>query len=305
MRKLTITAAVLLICGSAAAQSLGFLNVNSDPSTAGSAVAAAPGAFSAENNIAATAVAEKYFGVGFAYESWQPAAAHRNVINLGAWGCIAKRIGIGLSAKFWTAKEYTGTNDKGGSAGNFTPKENLVAIGVSGRIWDGLAIGAKYKFVSSELWEKTKGAAHLFDVSLMYSWKNRVRAGLSVENLGAGIRYSRQGGGEAYPEQAAPSMVRAGAAWKFFEKGDHGILASLGADYLFAGDYMIDAGLVYNWKKLEARAGYHYGNGLNAVPSYASLGAGYEFFGVGIHFKYLFASPTLANSFLLGLTYQF
>ena len=297
-RILAAALAALVFSGTAGAQSLGFLNINSDPSVVGMGVVSAPGAFSAENNIAAVALSQKYFGLGFGYELWQPSTIGNHIIDLGAYGCIAKRVGIAINAKFKNSPEFAGTNNKGGFAGNYSPKENYIATGVSVKVYDGISIGAKYKFVSSDLWEKTKANAHAFDVSAMYIHKD-IRAGLSVENLGGKVSYGNDN------EYALPSLVKAGAWYKFLNLEKHGLGTSLEAAYMFAGDVMADVALVYNFTSLEVRGGYHFGYGPNAIASYASVGVGYEIKGFGLNLKYLFGSKTLANTMLIGVSYNF
>lgn len=53
------------------------------------------------------------------------------------------------------------------------------------------------------------------------------------------------------------------------------------------------------------RAGYHYGDGEKALPSFASVGAGLSFFGISMDFSYLLASRNLSGTMLFGLGYRF
>lgn len=78
------------------------------------------------------------------------------------------------------------------------------------------------------------------------------------------------------------------------------------ADYVLDGGLMAGAGAEYVLADIASiRAGYHFGNSMNVVQSYASLGAGVKFVGIALDFTYILASDTLGGSFMAGLRYSF
>ena len=55
------------------------------------------------------------------------------------------------------------------------------------------------------------------------------------------------------------------------------------------------------------RAGYHYASVGNGIPSFASAGLGFRFFGVNIDAAYLFGwgNSPLKHTFTVGVGYSF
>ena len=68
------------------------------------------------------------------------------------------------------------------------------------------------------------------------------------------------------------------------------------------------AGCEYSFNEMVfARVGYHYGDAVNVVPSYASFGLGLKFFGVTLDAAYLVADSTspMRNTMMFGIGYRF
>ena len=85
-----------------------------------------------------------------------------------------------------------------------------------------------------------------------------------------------------------------------------GLKAAAEFAYLFEGAFGASLGAEYCYADIvSARAGYHLGSKDKGLPSYASIGLGAKYFGVGLNLAYLLASDTIGGSFLAGLSYSF
>ena len=69
---------------------------------------------------------------------------------------------------------------------------------------------------------------------------------------------------------------------------------------------MASAGAEYSILDIvDIRAGYHYGQNGTVLPTFASVGLGFEFFGVNLDAAYLISAGAMKNTFSVGLGYSF
>ena len=100
-------------------------------------------------------------------------------------------------------------------------------------------------------------------------------------------------------------MAKLGAGYDL-SLGSSTLAFAAEADVIFAGGVMAGLGCEYSFKDIVyARAGYHYGNSVNVIPSYASAGLGFKIFGAQLNFAYLFGSAVLSNSMNVSVGYSF
>lgn len=297
MKRILIAFVALPLCAPLLrAQSVSFLNINTDPAAVGMAnagVAMTADAYALENNMAATALEGPKMAASVGYALWQPKVAGTRMLSVAGFYQLSSRFAAGLLYKNMSYPAYDIIGNEGRSNGTFTPSEYAFAAGFAYEIMDGLAAGLTLRFLSSSLTDAARASAFGADISVKYQ-REGFQAGLSVNNLGSQVNY----GGESY---AQPGLVRAGAAYSVA-----GFTASAEADYLFAGALMAAVGLEYNIAEIVSlRGGFHYGDAAKAIPTYASLGLGVQFAGVHLDAAFLLGSKTLGNTMLFGLGYAF
>lgn len=293
---LTMTAASL------GAQTLPSLTLNSDPATVAkgyTGVASDAGAYSLNNNVAAMSFAEETFAIQAGAGLWQPSFADIKAVDAGAMFRVGGKLGIGLDVNYLMMPEYSGVTGGGADIRDsaFSPNEMSLAVGASYAFFDCLSAGVTLRYAGSSLAPEAK--ATIFGADLgVYFKKNGISAGLSVNNIGSKVKYSET----AYPQ---PSMIKAGLGYEL-GMGTSEIEFSAEADMMFAGGFMAGAGCEYSFNDLLfVRAGYHYGNSVNVVPSFASAGLGLKLFGAKLDFAYVFGSEILSNSMCISVGYTF
>lgn len=288
-----------LLCVRLSAQStMQFLNVNPDAATsavAGTGIARPATAYAIENNLAAAALSESRMAFSAGYGIWQPAVSRTGVVSAGGFFRIGDNFALAAGFKNFAAPTYSYVTEEGSSAVSFKPGEMAVSLGGALKLSDALSLGLDAKFARSSLADFAKASSLAADVSLAYC-SGGFSAGLAVSNIGGKVRYS--GSDSSY---SMPMAARAGAAYSIA-----GFTASAEFDYLFSGVFMAGLGAEYLIEEIVAlRAGYHFGDSVRAIPSYASAGLGVNFFGVSLNASYLFASGTLGGTMMFGLGYSF
>lgn len=296
-------ALVLLMSGfTIQAQVLPSLLLNQDPSSLamGSAgVATQAGAYALENNVAAIPFATEKMAVNAGYAMWQPSYANLKTLGLGAMYRVSDKVGFGLDVKYLMMPKYSGVTGSGSDIrdSEFAPSEMGLAAGFSYAFLSYMSAGATLRYSNSSLAPDASAAVFGADLGL-YLKKGSVSAGLSLNNIGTKVKYSEA-------SFAQPMLMKVGAGYEL-ESGSSKLLCTAQADVLFAGGFMAGVGCEYAFKEMAfARLGYHYGNHMNAVPSYGSAGLGFKMAGADIDVAYLFGSKFLANSLCISLGYSF
>lgn len=306
IRKYIMTISVALsFCVSATAlkaQVLPSLLLNQDPASLamGSAgVSSEADAFALETNVASMSFSEKTMSVKAGFGMWQPAYADLKTVGVAGTYRISDKIGVGLDFKYLMMPSYSGVTGNGADIrdSEFKPSEYGIAAGFSYAFMDCLSAGLTLRYAGSSLAPEASAKVFAADLGLYFK-KNAVSAGLSLNNLGTKAKYSEV----AY---AQPMLVKLGAGYDL-EMGTSELFFAAQADILFAGGIMAGVGCEYAFKDMVfARAGYHYGNSANVIPSYGSAGLGLNIAGVTLDFAYLYGSKTLANSMCVSLGYSF
>ena len=280
------------------AQVLPSLLVNSDPQAMGAAGISVLGspAYALQGYAASTVFMEGTGSAGVSYGSWQPKAASDKVLGASASVRLGK-LGVALEYKNFAQPAYEVTGITGSVSQvtpSFTPKESSFALGIGYRILENMSAAVTVRSTSSVLASDAKASVLGVDVSAMYA-SDALQAGLAVCNLGGKVNY-----GESDYKQ--PALLKAGAAYEVIE----GLKAAAEFAYLFEGAFGASLGAEYCYADIvSARAGYHLGSKDKGLPSYASIGLGAKYFGIGLNLSYLLASDTIGGSFLAGLSYSF
>ena len=281
------------------AQALPSLLVNSDPQAMGAAGISALGsrAYSLQGFAAGTALMDDIAAAGVSYGSWQPDAAADKILSASAAVLLKEKFSVAIEYKNFAQPSYEVTGATGSISQvtpTFTPKESSFALGLGYRIMDGLSAALTVRSTSSVLATNAKASVIGVDVSAMYA-KNAFQAGLAVCNIGGKVNY----GGSDYSQ---PSLVKAGGSYEVID----GLKAAAEFAFLFEGAFEASLGAEYCYADIvSVRAGYHLGSKDKGIPSYASVGLGAKYAGIGLNLAYLLASDTLGGSFLAGLSYNF
>lgn len=283
------------------AQTLPSLMLDQDPvslSLGMSGVASRAGAFAIQNNVAAISLSEKTLDAQAGFGIWQPSYANLKTIGAGAVYRMGK-LGFGVDLKKLSLPSYSGVSGNGSDIrdSEFSPSEMNLAAGASYAVMDCLSAGVTLRYTGSNLAADASAAVFGADIALYYA-KEALSAGISINNIGSKVKYSET----AYPQ---PMMAKIGAGYDLC-LGTSSLAFTAEADVIFAGGIMAGAGCEYSFKDMVfARAGYHYGNSVNAVPSFASVGLGLNISGVKLNVAYLTASQVLANTICVSLGYSF
>ena len=299
---LAVAAAFLVSGYDLQAQVLPSLLMNQDAASlamGSSGVSADAGAYALENNVAAIPFAEQNMSVQAGFGMWQPSYANLKTIGLAGMYKISDKIGVALDFKYLMMPSYSGVTGNGSDIrdSEFKPSEMGLAAGFSYAFMDCLSAGLTLRYAGSSLAPEASAKVFATDLGLYFK-KNAVSAGLSLNNLGTKVKYSEV----AY---AQPMLVKLGAGYDL-EMGTSELFFAAQADILFAGGVMAGVGCEYAFKDMVfARAGYHYGNSANVIPSHGSAGLGLKVAGITLDLAYLYGSKTLANSMCVSLGYSF
>ena len=299
---IAVAAAVLVSGYRLQAQVLPSLLLNQDAASLamGSAgVSSDAGAYALENNVAAISLAEQKMAVQAGFGMWQPSYSDLKTIGLAGMYRVSDKIGVALDFKYLMMPSYSEVTGNGSDIrdSEFSPSEMGLSAGFSYAILDYLSAGITLRYAGSTLGPEANADVFGTDIGVFFK-KNAVSAGLSLNNLGSEVKYSEVG-------YAQPMLLKVGAGYDL-KLGNSALLFSAQADVLFAGGIMAGAGCEYAFKDmLFARAGYHYGDAVNAVPSYGSAGLGVKIAGVCLDVAYLYGSKVLSNSMCISLGYSF
>jgi hypothetical protein len=295
MKKFLLATALSVLTFAAGAQPVPILFNPGDPNSAalgGTGVALEADAWALEHNFAAAALTRDVFAIGAAYGYWAPGAGADNRFSAGGWYRTGP-FAFGLSAKGSFARPYETVTPYGELKGRFSPADYALSIGAAWSPAPGFALSATGRMVSSGLSEEITGAAFCADLSAMYS-VDAFTVGVSAFNLGGKIHY----GDNAY---ALPTLVKGGLRYATETFGATGEV-----DYLMGAGVMGGLGVEYwPFSIFALRGGYHFGAADKGLPSFASLGLGIFVEGFGLDLSVLLASPTLAGSFNIGISYRF
>ena len=291
MRKIIASILFLGICTGVFAQAVPFLNIPSDARTAamgGTGIALEKGAFTLDDNMATSAMTHRTAAFGANFWSWAPSTSALKLINASGYYRFGK-FAVALGGKYCMEKPFDVVSAVGKPLGTYTPSSFTLGAGFAYRIIDPLAVGVTLRYVSANYYENIKEGTVAADINATFS-KGGLRAAVGVANLGGKIKGS-----------PLPAMAKVGAAYHI-----GGFQASAEVDYLFAGAIMAGIGAEYGFKDIAfIRAGFHYGDAQKAIPTYASVGLGVQYWGVRLDATWITASSGLGNSLGFSLSYSF
>lgn len=287
--KKTLTALILFaaVCPGMKAQV--FSTINSAPDAASLATgclnSSNPATFSLQGRAANARVQ---------YGRWSPSVSPSDVVNTYAAVSLG-RTGLELRARGFFESTYELADENGKMGGTFRGRESLFSMGASRMLSDNLAAGARINWVNLRYSPQSRAFFPAADIFLAYR-RDKLKACLSVNNLSGVIDL---GGRE---REHLCTMASLNGEYSLL----NGPVFHAEADFLTDGAFMGGAGISYRFGSIaEVRGGWHFGNSVIAINSYAALGASLHFRGISADFALMLASKTLGGGFITGISYEF
>ena len=267
--------------------------------------------FSLYTNSAAAALSDDDFAISANYSMLQPKVVGMNSFAVGAFYKFNDRYTVGLGARARMQSVSTVfTDDNGIASGSFDGSVAQFSVDASFgmHIIEGFAAAVNLHFYYDQSPQPigiVNGIGFGLDVDLMYSHKY-FNVALAAKNLGPAMTYEP---GISY---ALPMDIRAGYSGKYEIVDDvFDINPAVDVDYIL-NNSTLTAGVGAEFEFIDmvaVRGGYRYSANEAFMPSYATVGLGVEFFGIGIDAAYYIgmgkAADVLSNTLKIGISYKF
>lgn len=267
--------------------------------------------FSLYTNSAAAALSDDDFAISANYSMLQPKVAGMNSFAVGAFYKFNDRYTVGLGARARMQSVSTVfTDDNGIASGSFDGSVAQFSVDASFgmHIIEGFAAAVNLHFYYDQSPQPigiVNGIGFGLDVDLMYSHKY-FNVALAAKNLGPAMTYEP---GISY---ALPMDIRAGYSGNYEIVDDvFDINPAVDVDYIL-NNSTLTAGVGAEFEFIDmvaVRGGYRYSAKEAFMPSYATVGLGVEFFGIGIDAAYYIgmgkAADVLSNTLKIGISYKF
>ena len=232
--------------------------------------------------------ASAFFGI------WAPMAAKNTMFGADVWFKIGDRLALTADVSDFMDRPYEISNDAGSVRSTFQPSDFIFGFGAEYFITDAILAGIRLRNVTSSLADNAHGNSFGGDVYFRFEqpvWS----VGLAGRNIGTPVNYG-------FGANPIPLYVALDGKVKPIK----GLTVAAEADYLLSGAVMAGVGAEYGILDIAfVRAGFHYGDGQKALPTFLSLGLGARFAGIKIDAGMLLLSKTLGNSFLVSAGYEF
>ena len=267
--------------------------------------------FSLYTNSAAAALSDDDFAISANYSMLQPKVVGMNSFAVGAFYKFNDRYTVGLGARARMQSVSTVfTDDNGIASGSFDGSVAQFSVDASFgmHIIEGFAAAVNLHFYYDQSPQPigiVNGIGFGLDVDLMYSHKY-FNVALAAKNLGPAMTYEP---GISY---ALPMDIRAGYSGNYEIVDDvFDINPAVDVDYIL-NNSTLTAGVGAEFEFIDmvaVRGGYRYSANEAFMPSYATVGLGVEFFGIGIDAAYYIgmgkAADVLSNTLKIGISYKF
>lgn len=297
MKHIITTALSVLFCIGASAQSFGFINFPVSPTQAalgGAGLALDADGFAVDVNPAAMSLSDKRLSAQADYQMLAPSSLDLKMVGAGAFYRI-KSFSFGLSGRFFTEPSYDVISSSAKVTGSYTPRHVSLALGLAYAFSDRISAGLSARYLSFSFAEGVDVKTPSFDVSAEYSTE-AFSAVLAIKNLSHDVSVGKYN--KKYYK--IPSYAAAGLSYSLA-----GFSATAEFDCMFSGSIMAGIGAQYElFDIVDLRAGYHYGNGTDAIPQYLSAGLGVHVIGIEFNAAAMF-SRKMGTSLSFGLGYSF
>jgi len=255
-------------------------------------------AWSAFRNSAILPFNPRTMDVEVSYQNWAPKSVKTTNLGLGASYKISDKFGISFGGGYGTGEEYSVYNDNGAPSGTFKPTEMLFNAGLGFLISDGLSLGVNARYASQKLTSSDTYSGFAADVNVLYK-VGALSASAGICNIGSSVKSSSDG------SYSLPASFNVAAAYDIPVSSTDKIMVAADVDYFFKSGLTAALGAEYSLdSKVFVRGGFHYGSNEAIFPTFASLGAGFRFSGVGLSLAYLLGSD-IGNTMTICLGYSF
>ncbi len=249
-----------------------------------------------DGNPAVLPFASEKADISFNYLSWE---SYGSIMNLGGSLKMGK-FGMAFGASYGESKENIEyTDSQGIIVETSTPNMLKIGAGAGYRFTKKVSFGASVQYFSQSLSKQISYdgiSAAAFVAAKLGDFK--VSAG--VRNLGSQISSDS---GTSYSQAGA---ITVGGLWTYKINKKHNLIVDVEADKYLKDGFSALAGARYTYANLLSfGAGYHYGSGQQALPSYLSVGGGLILRNVHIDLTYLTANDNVGGSLLAGIGYTF
>ena len=303
-----LSMAAALLCISAAAQdntpALPWSRIDHNPVTLGTATAGfadlGTAAWASFRNPAVLGLAPVTLDAAASWAGWMPSSDEGMLSHINAAAAYRfGKMGFAIGASYMPGKEYEVFTLAGTSDGKFTPKDVQINAGFGMELIEDLSLGVNVRFLKQSLTKDNDYTSFAGDLAAIYKI-GPITTALGLSNIGTGIE---DAAGNKYD---LPTSLTIGSTWDAALADDHGLKASVDADYYFSGDFTAAFGAQYAFKNMIfARAGYHLATDNAVLPSFLTVGLGVSYAGFAFDAAYITANDALGNSFCLGLRYSF
>lgn len=269
--KILIFSFALLYMGKAEAQVLSIMDMKVDSKSLSMGyVDAVPGnaAFSSFSNVAIGAYCDESAAFSGTYGMFQPARMGEQMAGLSGFYKIRPDVALSGGAVCGIYRKMTLKNDVGLSAGTYVPKEYQVKLGCSYLVNDYLAVGLSAGYAQSLLLPVKAYNAVSCDCYAVGSLRG-FKISLGMKNIGCAWG---QGYYASFGKYMSASL---GLMYSTEIVSVHCVDFSAQYDYHWDGQMSVSAGAQYIFDEaFSFRAGGRYG--LYGIPSFLSLGPGFE-----------------------------
>lgn len=257
-------------------------------------------AWASFRNPAVLGIAPVTLSAAASWALWMPSSDEGALNHFNAAGAYRfGKMGIALGASYMPGKEYEVFTLTGASEGKYTPKDLQINAGFGYEVMTDLSVGVNVRYLSQSLTEDNSYTSFAGDIAAIYKIGD-ITSSLGISNIGTGIE---DAAGNKFD---IPTSLTIGSTWDATLAENHGLKASIDADYYFSGDCTAALGAQYAFKDmLFVRAGYHLATDNAVLPSFLTLGLGVSYAGFGLDAAFITANDALGNTLTFGLTYRF
>lgn len=278
---------------------LPFTQIDRNPVTsalAGAGAASnATAAYSAFANAAMLPFFEGKMETAASYQLWSPSSAKSNNITAGAAYKFSDKFALSLGYSLQSAAAYEVQDYSGQITGTFSPKEQVIALGMGIGLGDKLSLGINARYAIQKLSDKVSFNGFSGDVMLAFAPSDALRFAAGVSTLGNKISSATR------KDFSQPAHAVLGAEFAPIA----GLKVDAEVDYYFSKNYAAALGAEYCFNEMiYVRAGYRYASQYAVIPSHLGLGLGAKFAGICVDLSYLTASPALGNTINIGVHFS-
>lgn len=234
-----------------------------------------------------------------AFQYWTPELFPSAHFSAGAAYKPLPRLGIAVGYALENPQSYNVVTEPGVSDGTFYPKNHVLALGAGFGVTEQLSMGVNFRYARELPAPSVIFSGVSADLFAAWQFNPGFRVTAGVSTLGSKV----VSGGESFGQ---PASAKIAVNWGAVFAESHALDLLADASYYFSGSFAAALGVQYAWDGLLfVRAGYRFASPYCPLPGHLALGFGICYQGFSLDASYLTASPSVGNSFNIGLSYGF